>query len=110
MQYVNLQHTIDVCVCMCVCVCVCACVCVRLQASQVYIMDRPVFFNFSTSQEITRSANHLLYHTVWYTLLHPLYIHDNNTYMYIHSLCMVLLGWVFLMQVSLWYNTRRCSP
>lgn len=25
------------------------------QTSQVYIMDRPVFFNFSTSQEITRS-------------------------------------------------------
>ena len=24
------------------------------QTSQVYIMDRPVFFNFSTSQEITR--------------------------------------------------------
>ena len=25
------------------------------QANQVYILDRPVFFNFSTSQEITRS-------------------------------------------------------
>ena len=24
------------------------------QTNQVYIMDRPVFFNFSTSQEITR--------------------------------------------------------
>jgi heterogeneous nuclear ribonucleoprotein L len=28
---------------------------IMLQASQVYIMDRPVFFNYSTSQEITRS-------------------------------------------------------
>ena len=25
-----------------------------LQTNQVYIMDRPVFFNYSTSQEITR--------------------------------------------------------
>ena len=29
-----------------------------VQANQVYIMDRPVFFNFSTSQEITRCRNH----------------------------------------------------
>ena len=33
-----------------------------LQASQVYIMDRPVFFNYSTSQEITRLARHLLHY------------------------------------------------
>ena len=32
------------------------------QTSQVYIMDRPVFFNFSTSQEITRyiHINHIV--------------------------------------------------
>ena len=29
--------------------------CVRsTQENQIYILDRPVFFNFSTSQEITR--------------------------------------------------------
>jgi len=32
--------------------------CVRsTQENQIYILERPVFFNFSTSQEITRYTN-----------------------------------------------------
>lgn len=34
------------------------------QTSQVYIMDRPVFFNFSTSQEITRYTSVHIKHAV----------------------------------------------
>ncbi len=31
------------------------------QSQQIYIMDRPVFFNFSTSQEITRCVCEVVY-------------------------------------------------
>lgn len=41
--------------------------CVRsTQENQIYILDRPVFFNFSTSQEITR------YKATYSILVHPL--------------------------------------
>lgn len=41
--------------------------CVRsTQENQIYILDRPVFFNFSTSQEITR------YKATYSIFVHPL--------------------------------------
>ena len=44
--------------------------CVRsTQENQIYILDRPVFFNFSTSQEITRYKEHI--HTTM-VLIYPL--------------------------------------
>lgn len=51
------------------CVCAASKIFLPSQANQVYILDRPVFFNFSTSQEITRLELAVLRDPLLYTLL-----------------------------------------